>query len=155
MRICSLLPGATEVVATLGLADDLVAISHECDYPPAIRSKPVVIHSAIHSGQTHSSDIDRQVRATLKTGMSLYRIDEDLLRRTNPDLIITQDLCDVCAITPREIQRAIAGMECAPRILSLNPTCLDDIFRDIIEIGTATGREAQARLWVAELQDRV
>jgi iron complex transport system substrate-binding protein len=155
MRICSLLPGATEVVAALGLADDLVAISHECDYPPAIRSKPVIIHSAINSDRTNSPDIDRQVRDTLKTGTSLYRIDEGLLRETDPDLIITQDLCEVCAVTPREIQRAIAGMARPPRILSLNPTRLDDVFHDIIEIGTATGRAPQALHWVAQLKDRV
>lgn len=155
MRICSLLPGATEVVAALGLVDDLVAISHECDYPPAIRSKPVIIHSAINPDQTNSPDIDRQVRDTLKTGTGIYRIDEGLLRRTDPDLIISQDLCEVCAVTPRDIQRAIAGMERSPRILSLNPTCLDDVFRDIIAIGTATGREPQALHWVSQLKDRV
>lgn len=155
MRICSLLPGATEIVAALGLAEDLVAISHECDYPPTVRSKPVIIHSAVNSEQSNSTDIDRQVRETLKTGTSLYRIDEDVLRRTYPDLIITQDLCDVCAVTPRDIQRAIAGMAPAPRILSLNPTCLGDVFRDTIEIGIATGREPQARLWVTELTGRV
>lgn len=155
MRICSLLPGATEVLAALGLADDLVAISHECDYPLEIRSKPVIIRSAIDSDRTNSPDIDRQVRETLKTGTGLYRIDEELLRRTDPDLIITQDLCEVCAVTPRDIQRAIAGMVRPPRILSLNPTRLDDVFRDIIEIGTATGRASQALRWVARLKDRV
>jgi iron complex transport system substrate-binding protein len=155
MRICSLLPGATEVVAALGLADDLVAISHECDYPFEIRSKPVIIRSAIDPDRTSSPDIDRQVRETLKTGGGLYRIDEAMLRQIAPDLIITQDLCEVCAVTPRDIQHAIGGMERPPHILSLNPTRLEDVFRDIITIGTATGREPQALGWVARLRDRV
>lgn len=155
MRICSLLPGATEVVAALGLADDLVAISHECDYPFEIRSKPVVTRCAIDSDRTSSPDIDQQVRETLKTGAGLYRIDEALLRQIAPDLIITQDLCEVCAVTPRDIQRAIGGMERPPHVLSLNPTHLEDVFRDVLAIGTATGREPQALDWVAHMRDRV
>ena len=155
MRICSLLPGATEVVAALGLADDLVAISHECDYPPEIRAKPVVIRSRVEPERTSSRDIDLQVRAALKAGTGLYRIDEDLLRRAEPDLIITQDLCDVCAVTPAEVQRALKGLERAPRMLSLNPSNLEDVFRDIKAIGSVTGRDEQARRWVEELKGRV
>ena len=155
MRICSLLPGATEVVAALGLADDLVAISHECDYPPEIRAKPVVIRSEVKPERTSSLEIDRQVRAALKTGTSLYRIDEALLRRADPDLLITQDLCDVCAVTPTEVQRALTGLGQTPRMLSLNPSSLDDVFRDIRTIGLATGRDAQAHRWVEELKGRV
>src|SRR2546425_11492989 len=108
MHICSLLPGATEIVAALGLVDDLVAISHECDYPPEIRHKPVIIRSTVDPEKTSSPVIDRQVRDALKNGSGLYRIDEGLLRRVGPDLILTPSLCEVCAGTPSEVHRALA-----------------------------------------------
>jgi iron complex transport system substrate-binding protein len=155
MKICSLLPSATEVVAGLGLADDLVAISHECDYPPEIRTKPVVIQSAVNPEETSSAEIDRQVRAALNGTGALYWINEVLLRQLNPTLILTQDLCDVCAVSPTEVHRALAGIATPPRVLSLNPSCLEDVFRDIETIGAATGRREAAARWIGELRDRV
>lgn len=155
MRICSLLPGATEVVAALGLSDDLVAISHECDYPPAIRPKPVIIKSAVDPQRASSPAIDRQVREAMHNGSGLYRIDESLLNRVSPDLIITQSLCDVCAVTPTEVQRALAGLQRKPRILSLDPTDLESVLRDIETIGSATDRDAQAHRLVQGLRDRI
>jgi len=155
MRICSLLPGATEVVAALGLVDDLVAISHECDYPPEIRHKPVIIRSAVDPQKTSSPAIDRQVRDALQNGSGLYRIDESLLRRLDPDLIITQSLCDVCAVTPSEVQRALAGLRRTPQLLSLNPTTLEDVYHDVEAIGKATGRDVQAHRLVDSLRTRV
>ncbi len=155
MRICSLLPGATEVVAALGLSDALVAISHECDYPPEIRPKPVVIKSAVDPQRTSSPAIDRQVREAMRNGDGLYRIDESLLNSVSPDLIITQSLCDVCAVTPTEVQRALAGLKRKPRVLSLDPTDLESVFRDIGAIGSATGSDAQARRLVQGLKDRI
>src|SRR3989442_4613045 len=154
MRICSLLPGATEVVAALGLVDNLVAISHECDYPPEIRHKPVIIRSAVDPRKTSSPAIDRQVRDALKNGSGLYRIDEALLRRLEPDLIITQSLCEVCAVTPSEVQRALDGLKRTPQLLSLNPTSLEDVYRDIEAIGKATGRDVQAHRLVDALRGR-
>ena len=155
MRICSLLPGATEVVAALGLADDLVAISHECDYPPEIRPKPVIIRSVVDPEQTSSPNIDRQVREALRDGKGLYRIDEALLRRLDPDLIITQSLCDVCAVTPTEVTRVLAGLARRPQMISLDATDLQSVFRDIEAIGAATGRDAQARQLVEALNGRL
>ncbi len=155
MRICSLLPGATEVVATLGLADDLVAISHECDYPPEIRQKPVIIRSAVDPKQTSSPNIDRQVREALREGQGLYRIDEALLRRLDPDLILTQSLCDVCAVTPTEVKRVLAGLARRPQMISLDATDLQGVFRDIEAIGVATGRDAKARWLVEALTGRL
>ena len=155
MRICSLLPGATEVVAALGLVDDLVAISHECDYPPEIRHKPVIIRSTVDPQKTSSPAIDRQVRDALQNGSGLYRIDESLLRRLDPDLIITQSLCEVCAVTPSEVQRALAGLRRTPQLLSLNPTTLEDVYRDIEAIGKATGKDVQAHRLVESLRGRV
>ena len=142
-------------MAGLGLTDDLVAISHECDYPPEIRTKPVVIQSAVIPEETSSAGIDRQVRAMLNGQGALYRINEVLLRQLNPTLIITQDLCDVCAVSPAEVHRALAGIANTPRILSLNPSSLEDVFRDIEMIGAATGRREAANRWISELRARV
>jgi iron complex transport system substrate-binding protein len=155
MRICSLLPSATEVLAGLGLADNLVAISHECDYPPEITTKPVVIESTLRHETSSSAEIDRQVGQALQAGTGLYTIKEELLRECDPTLIITQDLCEVCAVTPTEVQRAVAVLRDSPRIISLNPKNLDDVFRDILLIGEATGRERDASDWVCRLKDRI
>lgn len=155
MRICSLLPGATEVVAALGLADDLVGISHECDYPPDVRRKPVLVRAAIDSERTLSPEIDRQVRETLQNGHSLYALDEHLFARAQPDLIITQDLCNVCAVTPTQLQQAISLLPKEPRLLTLNPTRLEDILADVERIGAATGRASQAHSLAATLQARL
>lgn len=155
MRICSLLPGATEVVAALGLADDLVGISHECDYPPEVKNTPVMIQAAIDAERSSSPDIDRQVRAALETGRHLYALDADRFARAQPDLVITQDLCHVCAITPDQLQHAIGALPKPPRLLSLNPTTLDQVLTDVERIGEATGRETRARTLAAELRDRL
>lgn len=152
MRICSLLPGATEVVAALGLADDLVGISHECDYPPQVRRKPVVVRAAIDAECTASPEIDQQVRKAVQAGQDLYELDEVLFARAEPDLVITQDLCHVCAITPSRLQRAIAAMRKAPTLLTLNPTTLDQILTDVERIGCATGKAAEARALTTDLR---
>src|SRR5207245_10929781 len=123
---------------------DPVAISHECAYPPEIRHKPVIIRSAVDPQKTSSPAIDRQVRDALQNRSGLYRIDESLLRRLDPDLIITQSLCDVCAVTPSEVQRALAGLRRTPQLLPLNPTTLEDVYRHIEAIGQATGKDVQA-----------
>src|SRR5512138_3589874 len=98
MRICSLVPGATEVVVTLGLADSLVGISHECDYPAAIRDVPVMVRAAIDSEHAGSAAIDRQVTALMSSGQPLYHVDERVLAQARPDIILMQDVCDVCAV---------------------------------------------------------
>ncbi len=155
MRICSLLPGATEVVAALGLADDLVGISHECDYPPEVRRKPVLVRAAIDADGTASPEIDQQVRKAVQAGQDLYELDEVLFARVEPDLVIAQDLCHVCAITPSRLQRAIATMRKAPTLLTLNPTTFDQILNDVERIGHATGKEAEAHALTANLRARL
>ncbi len=155
MRICSLLPGATEVVAALGLADELVGISHECDYPPEVRRKPVLVRAAIDSERTMGPEIDRRVRETLHKGQSLYALDEDLFGRVRPDLVITQDLCNVCAVTPGQLQQAMGHLPKAPQLLTLNPTRLEDILTDIERIGVATGRATQACTLASTLRTRL
>src|SRR5438067_8908356 len=155
MRICSLLPGATEIVAGLGLMDELVAISHECDYPAEIRIKPVIIQCAVDPEKSSSADIDQQVRAALNGAGSLYRLNEILLRQINPTLILTQDLCGVCAVTPKELQRTLSAIPGDPQILCLNASRLEDVFRDIQMIGAATGRWDAAAGWILELNARI
>jgi iron complex transport system substrate-binding protein len=137
------------------LADDLVGISHECDYPEAIRNKPVVVRPAVDPEHSSSLDIDRQVRVAVEAGHNLYALDETLFARTQPDLVITQDLCHVCAVTPDQLHRAIGALPTVPRLLTLNPKGLDDILRDIERIGTATGREDEGRALVSQLRQRL
>lgn len=155
MRICSLLPGATEVVAALGAADDLVGISHECDYPEEVRQKPVLIHAAIDPQTSSSPDIDRQVRAMLSSGESLYTLDEERFLQAQPELVITQELCHVCAVTPDQLQRAMGRLPHLPRLLTLNPTTLMAVLEDIQRIGSAIGREEEGRMLAAQLRSQL
>jgi iron complex transport system substrate-binding protein len=155
MRICSLLPGATEVVAALGLADHLVGVSHECDYPPEVREKPVLIEGLIDAEDTSSPEIDRQVGQALEARQSLYRLDTRRFLQADPDLVITQDLCQVCAVTPDELQQALGTLPRPPQLLTLNATTLEDVFHDIDRIGSATGRAAQSRELVDTLRARL
>lgn len=154
MRICSFLPGATEIVAALGLADQLVGISHECDYPPGL-SAPVMIEPVIESDGLSSKEIDRTVRTAAKEHHSLYRISATALAEARPDLIILQDLCDVCAITPAQLDRILPTLAPRPRLLRLHPRTLSDTFADILRIGSAVDREAEARRFADHLQRAV
>ena len=150
MRICSLLPGATEVVAALGLADHLVGISHECDYPPGLTA-PVMVEPIIQSDGLSSAEIDRQVRAASAEAHSLYRLREAALAAARPDLIIVQDLCDVCAITPAYLDRVVLGLTPRPAVLKLHPQTLAECLADIERIGTAVGRKLEARRLIEQL----
>jgi iron complex transport system substrate-binding protein len=155
MRIVSLLPGATEVVAALGLADHLVGISHECDYPPNVRGKPVLVEAVIDGERASSEEIDCRVRESLQAGRRLYRLNEPRFLEAAPDLIIAQDLCHVCAITPEQLQRAMQALPRAPRLLTLNPTTMEDVLTDIERIGAAAERTTEARQLVADLRARL
>ncbi|MFQ5930918.1 MAG: cobalamin-binding protein [Nitrospiraceae bacterium] len=155
MRICSLLPGATEVVAALGRSDDLVAVSHECDFPPEVRNKPVIVRALIDPERTSSHTIDHQVRGAVQAGQQLYALDEALFARACPDLVITQQLCHVCAVTPDQLQRAISALPISPRVMSLNPSCLDDVLRDIEQIGCAIGSKVEAGRLASVLRARL
>ncbi|OQW62645.1 MAG: hypothetical protein A4S17_01255 [Proteobacteria bacterium HN_bin10] len=143
MKICSLLPGATEVIAALGLADHLVGISHECDFPPAVQGKPVLVIPAIEASRAASREIDRQVVETLAAGQRLYALDERSFVVARPDLVITQDLCQVCAVTPDQLDRALEQLTPPPRLLTLNPLSLADVLADVARIGNAV-EQAQA-----------
>lgn len=154
MRICSLLPSATEVLFALGLGGEVVGVTHECDFPPEARSKQILVHSRLAHAAT-AAEIDRQVSEFLARGESLYSVDVAALRLIEPDLIITQDLCHVCAASPDDLAAALAKLPRQPRVLSLNPHCLADVWRDIILVGEATGRSEEARALAADQKRRV
>ncbi len=155
MRICSLLPSATEVIAALGLRDELVGISHECDYPPSVRSVPIMVEPMIPSDGLASDDIDRQVRELVASGQRLYRLKDRLMRDARPDLVLSQDLCHVCAITPEQLHDTLRSMPHQPTILTLNPGTVDDVIDDVVRIGDAAGRPTEGHRLAAHLRDRI
>jgi iron complex transport system substrate-binding protein len=155
MRIASFLPSATEIVYALGLDDRLVAVSHECDYPPIAREKPVVVHSAVDSAALSSGEIDQRVRALLANGESLYAIDERQLRALSPELILTQDLCQVCAPSGNLVTDVLRTLTPAPNVLWLTPRSLDDILENIQMVGVATGCAERAESMIADLRARL
>src|SRR5579863_5851989 len=151
MKICSLLPSATEILFALGLGDQVAGVSHECDFPPEAKSKTVLIKSRISHTESAAA-MDRQVREFLDRGESLYSVDFELLRGMEPDLIVTQDLCHVCAATPDDLGAALAHLQRQPRVVTLNPHSLADVCADIRTVGEATGRAEQADALVAEFE---
>lgn len=155
MNICSLVPGATEVVAALGLQDRLVGISHECDTPQTLSHVPVMVRGRIDSHALSSAQIDAQVGEWLSGGSGLYELDEARLLAAKPDLLITQDLCDVCAITPTQLARVVQTLSPPPRMVTLNPHRLDDVLRDIETLGGAMEREEAGRQLAAALRRRL
>jgi iron complex transport system substrate-binding protein len=155
MRICCLLPGATEIAFALGLGDDVVGVTHECDYPAEARQKPVVVRSLIDSNWMTSLEIDRWVSERLRSNKSLYVIEEEQLREAAPDVILTQGLCDVCAIDYDEVVAASDALAKKPTIVSLTPTCLTDVLNDIARVGEATKQRHRAERLVQELEQRI
>jgi len=154
-RIVSFLPAATEITYALGAGGDLVGRSHECDYPPQVRSLPVVSKPALPLEGLSQKEIDHAVATHLATGESLYRVDEVLLDELHPDIVFTQDLCQVCAPSGNELGRALNEMSQPPQVLSLTPRNLAEISENILAIGDATGRNEAARQLVEESQDRI
>ena len=155
MRICSLLPSATEVIAALGLRDELVGISHECDYPASVKGVPIMVEPMIPPHGLASAEIDRQVGQLVASGQRLYRLNDHLLRQTQPDLILSQDLCHVCAVTPDQLHDALSAMAQQPTILTLNPSTVHDVIDDVVRIGDAAGRSAEGHRLATGLRDRL
>src|SRR5580692_12176964 len=139
MRIVSLLPSAAEILFALGFDREVVGVSHECDFPPAARLKRVVIQSRIPH-DAPPAEIDRLVREFVARGESLYAVDADALEQLAPDLIITQDLCHVCAASPDDLATALTRFAQRPQVLCLNPQDLGDVWRDILWVGEETCR---------------
>ena len=154
-RIVSFLPAATEITYALGAGGDLVGRSHECDYPPQVRLLPVVSTPALPLEGLSQKEIDRAVATHLATGESLYRVDEVLLDELHPDIVFTQDLCQVCAPSGNELGRALNEMSQPPQVLSLTPRNLAEIAENILAIGDATGRNEAARHLVEESRNRI
>jgi iron complex transport system substrate-binding protein len=154
MRIVSLLPSATEILFALGLGPEVVGVSHECDFPAEARSKRVVIHSRIPP-DTPPAEIDRVVREYVGRGESLYAVDAETLEALQPDLIVTQDLCHVCAASPDDLATALTRFSHRPRVLTLNPQDLGDVWRDILAVGQETDRVEQSEQLVEEIGARL
>jgi iron complex transport system substrate-binding protein len=143
VRICSLLPSATEILYALGLGDAVVGVTHECDYPPEAGKKPPLIRPRVNP-QASPAAIDKEVAELVSRGESIYAVDAELLATLAPDLIITQDLCHVCAASPEDLATALTRFSKRPKILSLTPHSLADVWEDIRRIGEATGRRRDA-----------
>jgi len=154
MRILSLLPSATEIVYALGLGDDLVGVSHECDYPEEARKKPVVSAStptsALRSEQIHSAFSGHK-----HPSHSLYRIDEQLLKKVDPEVILTQELCEVCAIPVAQVREAARILAGPRRVVSLEPNNLHQILDNISVVADVTGRQTEASALIAQLEKRI
>jgi iron complex transport system substrate-binding protein len=153
MRICSLLPSATEIVYALGLGASLVAATHECDFPPEVARVPKVTRSLIPANAT-GGQIDSLVSSTLESQGSIYELDLPLLESLRPELILTQRLCDVCAVSFDRVERAAGSLSSQPRVLNLEPHSLEDIFQDIWSVARETGTEAAAENLVGSLRAR-
>jgi iron complex transport system substrate-binding protein len=155
MRIVSLLPSATEIVFGLGLGEQLVGATHECDYPPEALAKPRVTSTGLPADALSSRAIDDGINQLLGEGSSIYHLDADLLERLQPDLILTQELCDVCAVAYTEVNRAAASVSSHPQVVNLEPNNLGQVLDTIRQVGDLTGLSDRAAEYVRALQARV
>ena len=154
-RIVSFLPSATEMVCALGMADHLVGITHECDYPESVKSKTVVVRNVLPLETMTQSEIDRAVAQRLGDGLSLYQIDENLLASLAPDLILTQNLCQVCAPSGNEVSQVLKALTQQPEILWLTPQTINEIFHNVLDLGIAIGQTNAAEKLVASCHARL
>jgi iron complex transport system substrate-binding protein len=154
-QIVSFLPSATEMACALGLFEQLVGITHECDYPPEVRGKAIVVRKALPIETMSQPEIDAAVSERMREGRSLYEVDEKLLQELAPDLILTQDLCQVCAPSGNEVSQALNLLPKKPQILWLTPNSLEEIFANLRELGGATGHAKQADQLIAEGRERL
>jgi iron complex transport system substrate-binding protein len=155
MRIASLVPSATETLFALGLEDEIVGVSPECDYPAAAREKPVLSRNAIHPDSLTQGEINGKVVQHLHDGGSLYHIDAGLLEAAAPDVIFTQGLCEVCAASIGDVTLVASKLAHPPRVVSLDPTDLDGVFASIETIGRETGRERESSSIAESLRARL
>ena len=154
-RIVSLLPAATEIAAALGLMDEVVGVSHECDFPDEANQRPRITHSPVHNAGLTSREVDEWVRRTLRENGTIYTIDEPLLRKLQPDLILTQKLCDVCAVGYGTVAKLAQTLTGPPRVVNLEPTSLADIFDDIRRVADVCDVPERADKLILSLSERV
>jgi iron complex transport system substrate-binding protein len=155
LRIVSLLPAATEIAAGLGLLDQVVGVSHECDFPEEASARPRVTHCPVHNAGLTSGEVDQWVRRALRNHGTIYTIDEQLLRELQPDVILTQKLCDVCAVGYGTVARLAETLPGRPKVVNLEPTSVSDIFDDIRRVAQACCVSARAEQLVASLSERL
>jgi iron complex transport system substrate-binding protein len=154
MRIISLVPNGTEILFAVGAGDLVVGVSHECDWPAEARQRPVLTGSALTPGMT-AAEIDQAVSAQVGSGLSLYTLDEARIAALEPDLIVTQQLCPVCAVSTEQVDGAVRPLPRCPEIVSLDPKSLAGVLADIRQVGAVTGRQAEADALVRSLEDRL
>jgi iron complex transport system substrate-binding protein len=154
VRIVSLLPSTTEILFALGAGDDVVGVTFECDTPAEARSRTIVSTSAMPPGLT-PAEIDANVAAAVARGEDLYRLEADALRSLDPDLVVTQDLCAVCAVDVTTVDDALAHLGCRAEVLTLDPHTLDEVLDSVLLLGMATGHEAVAEELVSSLRHRL
>jgi iron complex transport system substrate-binding protein len=154
MRICSLLPSATEIAYAVGAGDSIVGVSHECDFPADASTKPPLLRSRVDP-TAPPAEIDRQVTEIIRRGESIYAVDAELLRSLSPDLILTQDLCHVCAASPDDLATALTRFDSHPEVLSLTPRSLAEVWDNVRSVGRATGHEREGDTLAAQLARRV
>jgi len=154
VRVVSLLPSATEILFAIGAGDQVVGVTHECDYPVDAQTRPALTSSLLPA-ELDAAGIDRHVRASVHAGSSLYGLDEQRLAALEPDLIVTQELCAVCAVSYEIVDRAVKRLRGDPRIVSLEPSSLEDVFATVTALGELTGSEAGAASLLAGLRKRV
>lgn len=154
MRIASLVPHATELLFALGLGEDVVAVTHECDYPPEAIDLPKLTCDVLPTGLS-AADIDRAVRARTAEGLAIYQLDEGALAQASPDLIVTQALCPVCAVSYEEVSTLASELPSAPQVISLDPKTFGETLGDIRTIASATDRKDEGVELVRQIADRV
>src|SRR5689334_3171040 len=154
MRIISLVPNGTEILFAVGAGDLVVGVSHECDFPAEARMRPILTGSALTPGMS-STEVDKAVAAQVGNGESLYTLDEARIAELAPDLIVTQQLCPVCAVSTEQVEGAVRPLPRCPEVLSLDPKSLADVMADIRRVGEMTGRSAEAEALVQDLERRL
>ncbi len=155
MKIYSFIPSATEMLYALGLGDQLCGVTHECDHPPAARGKPVAIRSLRDTSRMSQREIDEMVVESMSHGHGLYTIDKAMLRENPPDVVITQELCDVCSVSLREVLSTISDLSESCQVVSLRPRGLGGVLEDIVTVGKACGAEPAAEGLVRSLEVRI
>lgn len=154
-RIVSFLPSATEILYELGVGDQIVGVTHECNYPEQAKSKPQVIHSSFDHTTMTSQEIDNKVVNLMHSGKDIYILDDEILKKAKPDLIVAQGLCEVCSPYTKEISRAVAILDNKPEVLILEPKNLEDILQNILDVANKVAKLKEGQNLVSILKNRI